>query len=67
MRLIIVGPEYAGKTTLVEKIVDWRDEVIDEPLQVVEGRVVVPNRPGIGVELDMEGVEKHRWRAGDPH
>ena len=47
--------------------IDWRDEVIDEPLQVVEGRVVVPDRPGLGVELDMEGVEKHRWRAGDPH
>ena len=41
--------------------------MIDEPLQVVEGRVVVPRRPGLGVELDMEGVEKHRWRAGDPH
>ena len=46
--------------------IDWRDEVIDEPLQVVEGRVVVPKRPGLGVELDMEGVEKHRWRTGDP-
>ena len=31
MRLIIVGSEYAGKTTLVEKIVDWRDEVMGPP------------------------------------
>ena len=31
MRLIIVGAEYTGKTTLVEKIVDWRDEVMGPP------------------------------------
>jgi galactonate dehydratase len=47
--------------------IDWRDEVIDEPLKVVDGRLVVPDRPGIGVELDPDGVDKHRWNAGDPH
>ena len=31
MRLIIVGSEYSGKTTLVEKIVDWRDSVMGQP------------------------------------
>ena len=31
MRLIIVGSEYTGKATLVEKIVDWRDEVMGPP------------------------------------
>lgn len=32
MRLIIVGSEYAGKTTLVNKIVDWRDEMMGPPI-----------------------------------
>ena len=31
MRLIIVGCEYAGKTTLVEEIVKWRNEVMGQP------------------------------------
>ena len=31
VRLIIVGSEYTGKTTLVEKIVDWRDDVMGPP------------------------------------
>ena len=46
--------------------IDWRDEILAEPLQVEAGHLVVARRPGLGAELDMDGVEKHRWRAGDP-
>ncbi|MBT4100757.1 MAG: hypothetical protein HOE86_24070, partial [Gemmatimonadetes bacterium] len=46
--------------------IDWRDEIIDEPLRVEEGRLLVPTGPGLGVKLNMEGVEAHRWRVGDP-
>jgi len=42
--------------------IEWRDEILTEPLQVVDGCVVVSGRPGLGVELDMEGIEKHRYR-----
>jgi galactonate dehydratase len=46
--------------------IDWRDDILTEPLRIENSAVWVPNKPGFGVELDMEGVEKHRWRAGDP-
>jgi L-alanine-DL-glutamate epimerase-like enolase superfamily enzyme len=46
--------------------IDWRDEIIDEPLRVEEGRLLVPTGPGLGVKLNMDGVEAHRWRVGDP-
>lgn len=38
MRLIIVGSEYAGKTTLVKEIVKWRNDVMGPPtpLGIVE-------------------------------
>ena len=38
MRLILVGSEYAGKTTLVNEIVEWRNQVMGPPtpLGVVE-------------------------------
>ena len=42
--------------------IDWRDEIITEPLAVEEGCLLLPRGPGLGVELDMDGVEKHRWR-----
>ena len=45
----------------------WRDEIITEPLRVEDSCIVLPDGPGFGVELDMDGVEKHRWRVGDPH
>ena len=43
--------------------IDWRDEILTEPLRVEDGCVVLPEAPGFGVELDMGGVEKHRWRG----
>ena len=46
--------------------IDWRDEIITEPLKVEDSCIVLPDGPGFGVELDMEGVEKHRWYPGDP-
>ncbi len=46
--------------------IEWRDEIITEPLRVENSCIVLPEGPGFGIELDMEGVEKHRWQAGDP-
>ena len=46
--------------------IDWRDDILSEPLKVEEGCLALPDGPGLGVELNMDGVERHRWRAGDP-
>ena len=46
--------------------IDWRDEIIKSPLKIVDGRIHVPEGPGWGIELDMGGVEKHRWYPSDP-
>ncbi len=46
--------------------IDWRDDIITEPLKVEDSCIVLPAGPGFGIELDMDGVEKHRWRPGDP-
>ena len=42
--------------------IDWRDDIITHPLCVEDGCLVVPDRPGLGVELDPEGIDRHRWR-----
>jgi galactonate dehydratase len=39
--------------------VPWRDTVIDHPLEIREGRLVLSNRPGLGVDLVESEMEKH--------
>lgn len=39
------------------------DDCITEPLRFAEGHVIVPQGPGLGVELDMEAVQ--RYSVGD--
>lgn len=39
--------------------VPWRDEVITHPIEVEQGHLVISNRPGLGVDLNEEAMEKH--------
>jgi hypothetical protein len=36
------------------------DELLVEPLQVVDGEVAVPEGPGLGIELDRAALERFR-------
>lgn len=40
--------------------VPWRDTVIDHPLQFEKGRLILSDRPGWGVDLVEEEMEKHQ-------
>jgi mandelate racemase len=40
--------------------VDWAEPLLDEPLRVVDGRAVVPERPGNGLSWNAKAVEKFR-------
>jgi mandelate racemase len=40
--------------------VDWTDAILKEPLSIVEGTAIVPNRPGTGLEWDARAVQRHR-------
>ncbi|MCC7024968.1 MAG: galactonate dehydratase [Thermomicrobiales bacterium] len=39
--------------------VPWRDEVVRNPVEVVNGRVGLPERPGLGIEVDEAAATKH--------
>mgnify|MGYP005838428631 CR=1 FL=1 len=44
-----------------------RSEVLKEPLMVRDGYIPVPNKPGLGIELDEEAIRKYPprpWRRG---
>jgi len=40
--------------------VDWADKIVEEPLQIVDGFAVVPQRPGTGLTWNRKAVEKYR-------
>ncbi len=40
------------------------DEILREPLQIADGRLIVPDRPGLGIEIDERVVEKYPFAPG---
>lgn len=55
-----VGAAAPGKVTAIDTHWIWQDgqRLTREPLQIVNGHVQVPKKPGLGVELDMAEVQK---------
>jgi galactonate dehydratase len=46
-----------------------RQDLVREPLRVIDGHIPVPDRPGLGIELNEEAFELHPfrpWRRGVP-
>jgi glucarate dehydratase len=58
-----VGAAAPGKVTAIDTHWIWQDgqRLTKQPLRIIDGHVQVPKQPGLGVELDMDEVEKaHR-------
>ncbi len=55
-----VAAAAPGKTTAIDTHWIWQDgqRITKEPLQIKGGLLTVPERPGLGVELDMQQVEQ---------
>jgi glucarate dehydratase len=55
-----VAAAAPGKVTAIDTHWIWQDGqgLIKEPLQIINGHVEVPKKPGLGIELDMVEVEK---------
>lgn len=54
-----VAAAAPGKITAIDTHWIWQDgqHLTREPLQIIGGKVQVPRKPGLGVELDMAQVE----------
>ncbi|MEJ7928407.1 glucarate dehydratase [Ramlibacter sp. AN1015] len=55
-----VGAAAPGRVTAIDTHWIWQDgqRLTREPLKIEGGSVRVPDRPGLGIELDMDEVEK---------
>jgi mandelate racemase len=40
--------------------VDWMDRLVQEPLKIVDGCAIVPDRPGNGLVWDQKAVERYQ-------
>ena len=54
-----VAAAAPGKVTAIDTHWIWQDgqRLTGEPLRIVDGAIEVPDRPGLGIELDMECIE----------
>ena len=43
----------------------WRNQVIQEPWPMVDGYIELPTKPGLGIELNMEGIAKLPYQPRD--
>jgi glucarate dehydratase len=58
-----VAAAAPGRVTAIDTHWIWQDgqRLTKDPLKIVDGKLTVPERPGLGVELDMQRVEEaHR-------
>jgi glucarate dehydratase len=55
-----VGAAAPGRVTALDTHWIWQDgqRLTREPLKIEDGHIAVPDRPGLGVALDMERVEE---------
>jgi glucarate dehydratase len=55
-----VAAAAPGRITAIDTHWIWQDgqRLTKEPLQIKDGRIAVPERPGLGVEIDLEQVER---------
>ncbi|MGO8909417.1 MAG: glucarate dehydratase [Bradyrhizobium sp.] len=54
-----VGAAAPGRVTAIDTHWIWQDgqSLTRNPLQIVHGKIAVPDRPGLGVEIDRAAVE----------
>jgi glucarate dehydratase len=55
-----VGAAAPGKVTAIDTHWIWQDgqRLTKDPLKIEDGKIRIPSRPGLGIEIDMAQVEK---------
>ena len=43
----------------------WEKQIVTNPVEVVNGYIDVPSRPGLGIDLNTEEILKHPYRQGN--
>ena len=57
---VITVNTLAGREQTKVGGVFYTDDIITEPFEYADGNLMVPEGPGLGIELDPDKVEKYR-------
>jgi galactonate dehydratase len=56
-------PNFMIQEVFEDYDVDWKGDLLDEPIRIEDGRLHVPEGPGLGVDLNMDAVEEHEYEG----
>lgn len=62
LQLAAVCPNFCILESMFSDVT-WRHEICDENLTFRDGKLVVPDKPGLGIEIFEEECEKHPYRV----
>jgi galactonate dehydratase len=57
-------PNFMIQEVFEDYDVDWKGDLLEDPVEIEDGFLQVPDGPGLGVELDMDAVREHEY-TGD--
>ena len=65
---VVVGAELRNWVfqEVMRDDVPWRNEVVDGGVEIVDGHVVPPTRPGIGIEVDEAAAAAYPYAPEPP-
>jgi galactonate dehydratase len=43
----------------------WEREIVINPVEVVDGYIDIPGRPGLGIDLNLEEIRRHPYGQGN--
>jgi len=58
LQLAAATPAFSGCNECVYP--QLRDDILSEPLEIIDGRMAVPQGPGLGIEVDRAKVERYQ-------
>jgi galactonate dehydratase len=57
-------PNFYVQEVFDEFNVDWERTIVNHPVEVIDGYITVPERPGLGIELNLDEIRQHPY---EPH
>jgi galactonate dehydratase len=57
-------PNFAFLETMCSDVT-WRREICDEALRFEDGCLLIPDKPGLGIRLNLANIAKHPYEARD--
>lgn len=63
----VSSPSFMIQEVFEDYDVDWKGDLLKDPITIEDGRLRVPEGPGLGVELDMDAVNEHAYHSEKVH